>query len=172
MTTHRGPRPPRSLASTAALLGVLLAGCGAPASAPADGTTTDSPTAACPEPVTGEAPEGCATYDPERLTSGNEQYRQRRDLPEDAVAASEALVSATTASLERLRVAGPVSQDDVRAALDELGLLSVQTRTGAGDVLFGAVAPEGGCVFGAVEAEAVTVEVGGGIMDGGCLPAQ
>jgi len=104
--------------------------------------------------------------------AGNEQYRERHELSDDVAAAGEALVPAVTEALEQLRLAGPATEDEVRATLESLGLASVRTRSGAGDVLFGASAPEGGCLFGAVEAEAVTVEVGGVIMDGGCLPAQ
>ncbi|CAM3807695.1 hypothetical protein OCAE111667_26700 [Occultella aeris] len=164
----------------ALLAGALMTGCGAPGTSPADAdgststsppSTTSSPTAACPQPVEGELPEYCVAYDPEELMEGNEEYRQRHDLPDDVATAAEALVPAVTEALEQLRLAGPATEDDVRAALESLGLASVQTRSGAG-IAFGAAAPEGGCVFGAVEADAVTVEVGGVIMDGGCLPAQ
>lgn len=64
-----------------------------------------------------------------------------------------------------------MTADAVVDLLEAEGLSSVQTRESAGHVLFGAVAATGGCVFGAVTPEAVTIDVGGGIADGGCLPA-
>uniref|UniRef100_UPI003B3AFB3B hypothetical protein n=1 Tax=Pseudactinotalea sp. TaxID=1926260 RepID=UPI003B3AFB3B len=73
---------------------------------------------------------------------------------------------------EDLRLAGPPTEGGVSATLESLGLASAQTRSGASAVAFGVVAPGGGCVFGVVDAETVTAEFGGYIMDGGCLPAQ
>ena len=51
------------------------------------------------------------------------------------------------------------------------GLAGVQTLGDERAVAFGAAAPEGGCIFGEVSADTLTVEIGGVIMDGGCLPA-
>jgi hypothetical protein len=71
-----------------------------------------------------------------------------------------------------VRLSGAITQEAVAQAISEAGPSDPQVRESAGDVLFGVSAPEGGCVFGAVTAEAVQIEVGGYIMDGGCLPAQ
>lgn len=117
-------------------------------------------------------PEGCAPYDPEEAMALNDLYRQRADLTPEQAEASVGHIDAARTALEELRAAGSWPEDDVRAALEGVGLADVQTRSGAGDVLFGAVPPEGGCIYGAVEAEQVTVDAGGYIMDGGCLPAQ
>lgn len=159
---------------TAALL-LLLTGCGtagAPASG-ADGAGEDPPrspgSVACPSPVHGDLPPECVAYDPDEAMALNEQYRERMPLDEGYAASLAPLVEDVRARL------GAVPAGDeaaARAALEDAGLTAVQSRSGAGDVLFGAVPPDGGCVYGAVEPDAVTVEVGGFIMDGGCLPAQ
>lgn len=149
----------------------LTAGCAVTVDAAPSASA--SPTAACPEQDGVPLPEGCAGYDPDAAMAQNDMYRQRLALGAEAQAANERLVQPITVALEELRTAdGGFTEDDVRAALAEAGATAIQTRTGAGDVLFGAAGPVGGCVYGAVEAERVTVEVGGIIMDGGCLPAQ
>ena len=103
----------------------------------------------------------------------NDLYRQRIELPADVTADITEFVVPVTEALDALRAAGPpFTEAAVRSALEAEGLSSVQTRSGAGDVLFGAQPPAGGCVYGALEEEKVTVEAGGYIMDGGCLPAQ
>jgi hypothetical protein len=159
----------------AAAVALAVAACAAPvASGPApDASEIPTPIAACPEQPGVELPPECAPYDPEGSMARNDLYRQRIDLPADAQAGADVFVEPVTDALEELRAAGPpFTEDGVRAALEAEGLLSVQTRSGAGDVLFGAQPPTGGCVYGALEAERVTVDVGGYIMDGGCLPAQ
>ncbi|MFS0867620.1 hypothetical protein AB3M83_09880 [Microbacterium sp. 179-B 1A2 NHS] len=156
---------------------LLLGGCGAaerPAGdrPPPDGAPSSvAPTVACPQQPGVELPPGCAAYDPDAAMRLNEQYRQRMPLePEHAAEAGE-IVAQVRADLERLGEHGG-DETAVRAVLERAGLTAVQTRAAAGDVLFGAMPPGGGCVYGAVEAEAVTVDAGGVIMDGGCLPAQ
>ena len=64
----------------------------------------------------------------------------------------------------------PFTEDAVREAVGDAGFASdsIQTRDDHRDVLFG-IGVEGGCVFGAVTTEAVSIDVGGYIMDGGCL---
>jgi hypothetical protein len=154
---------------------LAVAACAAPIASdrvPAASEST-TPIAACPEQPGVELPPECAPYDPEGSMALNDLYRQRIDLPADAQESADMFVEPVTAALEELRAEGPpFTEDGVRAALEAEGLLSVQTRSGAGDVLFGAQPPAGGCVYGALEAERVTVDVGGYIMDGGCLPAQ
>jgi hypothetical protein len=161
------PVPPLVLAG----LALMLAGC-ASAGASAGITPSVTPTAACPEQPGVELPADCVGYDPDSAMALNDRYRQRMELPDDASTAAQAVVPAATQALEALRAADDLTEDAVRTALESVGLRDVQTRSGAGDVLFGAVPPEGGCVYGAVEAEQVTVDVGGYILDGGCLPAQ
>ena len=65
----------------------------------------------------------------------------------------------------------PITEDAVRTALLDAGASDVQLRASAGAVLFGA-GVAGGCLYGAVDENAVSVELGGFILDGGCLPAQ
>lgn len=157
----------------------LIALAGWAASAPPATATASTPGAtptavvACPEQPGVELPPECVPYDPEAAMALNDLYRQRIDLAPDAQADAEGYIDRVTATLEDLRSDGPpFTEDAVRSALEAEGLAGVQTRSGAGDVLFGAQPPAGGCVYGAVEAEKVTVEAGGYIMDGGCLPAQ
>ena len=163
------------LAIVLVALALALAGCAARPDAGGfspKSLSSVTPTAACPEQEGVRLPEGCAPYDPEQGMALNDLYRQRADLTPEQAAASDAHVDAARTALEELRAAGAWPEDDVRVALEGVGLVDVQTRSGAGDVLFGAVPPEGGCIYGAVEADQVTVDAGGYIMDGGYLPAQ
>lgn len=102
----------------------------------------------------------------------NDRYRERMELSAEAAEAATAPAAALHPILEELRISGPVSVDAVEQAISDAGLEHAQVREDHGDVLFGVDGPEGGCVFGAVTADDVSVEVGGYIMDGGCLPAQ
>jgi len=157
---------------------VLLAGGCAGVAAPGVGSpraatpAAASPTAACPVQPGVELPENCAPYDPDAAMALNDAYRQRMPSSNESPAATAVLVDGVRARLDDARADGGWSEESVRALLEEAGLSDIQTRTGAGDVLFGAVPPGGGCVFGALEEQAVTVEAGGYILDGGCLPAQ
>ncbi|WP_456286135.1 hypothetical protein M1D46_16580 [Microbacterium sp. JZ70] len=157
--------------ASAALL--LLTGCAAPTAAGRAPSASPTPTAACPEQPGVELPPECAGYDPEHSMAQNDAYRQRGELDPAVEEAARDIAEAAADDLEALRTSGePVTADAVVDLLEAEGLSSVQTREGAGHVLFGAVAATGGCVFGAVAPEAVTIDVGGGIADGGCLPAQ
>ncbi len=89
------------------------------------------------------------------------------------------------AELERLTPAQRMSQNTVKAALIGAGLpaggIYLETRyagmTAAGtrvnEILFGAFTAINGpavCVYGSSAAAGVVVNIGGIIMDGGCLP--
>lgn len=151
------------------LLLIALSGCASSTIAAGEGS---SPTAACPRQPGVELPPGCAGYDPDAGMAANDSYRQRIDLAPDAQSAAETLVPDAHAELERARAAGVPTEQAVRAALESVGLRDVQTRDGGTGVLFGAAAPHGGCLYGVVDASEVTVDAGGYIRDGGCLPAQ
>ena len=76
------------------------------------------------------------------------------------------------AALEDVRSTGaPITDDAVRAALVGAGVDedSIQTDGAQGSFAFGAAVAGGGCIHGGITAEAVTVELGGFIADGGCL---
>lgn len=94
------------------------------------------------------------------------------ELSDEAAAAAVQLVSDLRVRLEALWTEGEISVQAVEGALQEVGLPDAVVRGDEGAVEFGAGAPEGGCVFGEVRHDAVLVEAGGYIMDGGCLPAQ
>lgn len=163
-------RRPPAILLIAAILAVLTGCQTAPAGM--ESAPSASATAACPMQLDVPSPTDCAVYDPDAAMAQNDLYRQRIELDADTQASAEAHVADARAVLEALRSDGTITADAVRAALEDVGLRDVQIRTGAGDVLFGAVPPDGGCVYGALEAERVTVDAGGYIMDGGCLPAQ
>jgi len=162
------------------VMAVLLSGCAmqAPASPGAAATpattpaATPTPTAACPQVEGVELPPGCAPYDPDQAMAQNDRYRDRMEISADAAAAAEGLAGSLRPVLDALRSSSPISIDAVEQAIMDAGLGRPQIREDYGDILFGVAGPEGGCVFGAVTADAVSVEVGGNIMDGGCLPAQ
>jgi hypothetical protein len=102
----------------------------------------------------------------------NDRHRDRMELSDDAAAAAVQPVSELRVRLETLRTEGEISVQAVDGALQELGFPDAVVRGDERAVEFGAAAPEGGCVFGEVRHDAILVEAGGYIMDGGCLPAQ
>lgn len=155
-------------------LAVLLTGCAGVAAEPAPGATspTPTPTAACPQVEGHELPPECAPYDPDHARAQNDRHRERMELSTESRAAAEEVVGPLRIALEEVRASGTVSADGVQKAIEGAGLSDIQMLDDYGTVLFGAGAPKGGCIFGAVSADAVVIEAGGYIMDGGCLPAQ
>lgn len=153
-------------------MAVLLSGCMAQPPVATGEAAASTPTAACPQVEGIDLPPDCAPYDPDQAMAQNDRYRDRMEISAEAAAAAESLAAPLRADLESLRTSGAVSVDAVTQAIAAAGLELPQVREDHGDVLFGVDGPDGGCLFGAVTADAVSVEVGGYIMDGGCLPAQ
>lgn len=152
---------------------MLLAGCAtARPQAGGDPSATPTPTAACPIVEGVDLPPECAPYDPEQSMAQNDRYRERMDISEEARAAAETAIEQVRPALEALRTSGRLSTDAVADAFADAGLPGAQTIGDARAVAFGVAAPEGGCVFGEVSADILSLEAGGFIMDGGCLPAQ
>lgn len=154
------------------LLAVALAGCASPADTPTASSASPTPTCAVAAQPGVEPPAGCVVYDPEQNMASNETYRERMAQPEAGRIAGEALLEPVTTALTGLRSSGAALTDDaVRAALAAAGVAEehIQTTGSEGAIAFGAAVAGGGCIFGGVTAEAATVEVGGYIMDGGCL---
>lgn len=171
------PRRNTSALLSFALTGAFLLGGCAVVSPETGGagsavTSTPTPTAACPQIEGVVLPAECAPYDPDHAMGQNDRYRERMELSDEAMAAAEQPMSDLRVRLETLRTEGEISTDAVEGALREVGLPDVVVRGDADAVEFGVDAPEGGCVFGEVQPDAVRVEAGGYIMDGGCLPAQ
>ena len=102
----------------------------------------------------------------------NDRHRERMDMSAEARAAAEQPVADLRVRLEALRTESGISVIAVQDALREAGLVHHVARGDARAVAFGADGPEGGCVFGELRPDEVRVEVGGYIMDGGCLPAE
>lgn len=169
----RGDRSRGAFASLACATVLLLAGC-ATASPQAGSTPSASPTptAACPLVEGVELPPECAPYDPEKSMAQNDTYRQRMDISDETRAAAEEAIEKVQPALDALRTSGDISTDAVVAVMTDAGLTSTQTIGDQRGVAFGVVGPKGGCIFGEVSADALIIEAGGYIMDGGCLPAQ
>ncbi|WP_353706881.1 hypothetical protein ABRQ22_11900 [Cellulosimicrobium sp. ES-005] len=107
------------------------------------------------------------------LDASNEAYRQRTGTPEGDAEAALAM-PAVQAALDPVADGSAVDGDEVSAALVAAGFENVQVvdRNAFGDVVpvvgVGVAVP-GGCVYGAVAPDAVTLDSGGPIADGGCL---
>lgn len=164
---------------------MLLAGCatataGAPAASPSappspaptsTPTSTPTPTAACPLVEGVDLPPDCAPYDPDHAMAQNERYRDRVELSDESRAAAAQPADSVRVGLEALRSSGDLSVAAVEDVFVDAGLTDIQTIGDERAVAFGVAAPEGGCIFGEVSADTLSVEIGGVIMDGGCLPA-
>ncbi|MEX8031537.1 hypothetical protein AB6V29_00700 [Microbacterium sp. 20-116] len=119
-----------------------------------------------------QLPPECAPYDPDAAMAANERYRDRMSIDDDARAAAEDVSADIVAVLRTAAKEKELSAEEVATLLDEGGALSPQVRAEANSVLFAATGPQGGCLFGEVSGTSVSVEIGGYILDGGCLPAQ
>ncbi|MCP1428275.1 uncharacterized protein YceK [Microbacterium foliorum] len=172
----RGPRLLLVIATTMLLAGCATATTGLStasptASASATASPSPTPTAACPQVEGVELPPDCAPYDPDNAMAQNDRYRDRVDLSEASRAAAERPATDIRTALKALRASGDLSVDAVEDAISDAGLSDIQIIGDERAVAFGVAAPEGGCIFGEVSADVLSVEVGGIIMDGGCLPA-
>ena len=166
----RGARLLLVIAVTALLAGCATATTGPPGASPS-ASPSPTPTAACPQVEGVDLPPECAPYDPDNAMAQNERYRDRVDLSDESRAAAEQPAATVRSGLETLRTSGDLSVAAVEEVFADAGIPHVQTLGDERAVAFGAAAPEGGCIFGEVSAEILTVEIGGVIMDGGCLPA-
>lgn len=191
--TYRGRARPSMAALAAALVAtvVTVAGCGT-GSAGAEGQTredlraktsasptprpTPSPTAACPTVDGQQAPPGCAPYDGEAAMRENEAYRQRFELSKSLQDRAENHRKRIAAAFAEAVEKGPLDQLNVSRVLAPLGYdaSSVQSygRSDVGGGLAVGVSTDAGCVYGGVRGNAVDLQTGGGIADGGCLPAK
>ncbi|KJL25869.1 hypothetical protein RN50_00392 [Microbacterium foliorum] len=175
MTRIRGDRSRGTRLLLVIATTMLLAGCATATTGLSTASPTASPsptpTAACPQVEGVELPADCAPYDPENAMAQNDRYRDRVDLTEASRTAAERPATDIRTALEALRASGDLSVDAVEDAISDAGLSDIQIIGDDRAVAFGVAAPEGGCIFGEVSADVLTVEVGGIIMDGGCLPA-
>jgi hypothetical protein len=171
MTGIRGVGSSGRLLSVLGAAALLLAGC-ATAGPQASPSTAPTPTAACPLVEGVELPPECAPYDPDQAMAQNDRYRDRMEITEEARAAAEESIAGIRPALEALRSSGELSIEAVDTVMTDAGLSSPQLIGDRRGVAFGVGAPKGGCIFGQVSADALIIEAGGYIMDGGCLPAQ
>lgn len=148
----------------------FVAACADPAASPAPGSVAPTAATAVPNPS-----------DPDeqfRLNNrANKAFRNRNPLPPQAVAAVQPCVAKVRAGLERLRAEGRFDGPSIERVLTDAGLIDVESRkpgrldtAGGGGLLF--CGNSGfGYVFGEHGPPLTSVEAGGGIADGGCLPA-
>ncbi|WP_312172021.1 hypothetical protein [Microbacterium sp.] len=159
------------IATATMLAGCATATAGPPGAASPSASPSPTPTAACPQVEGVELPPDCAPYDPDHAMAQNDRYRDRMELSDESRGAAEKPAADVRAALETLRTSGTISVEAVEDAFADAGIAGIQTIGDERAVAFGAAAPEGGCIFGEVSADVLTVEIGGIIMDGGCLPA-
>ena len=166
----------RMLSTTAAVLvtaavALLLCWCATPGgTAPtAVPSASPTPTRACPQIDGADLPPDCVPYDPDNAMAQNERYRDRMEMSAASRAAAEEAVVALRPALEQLRAKGEVSPDSVQVALQDAGLDGIEMIGDERGTEFSANGPEGGCIFGVVSDDPLTVEVGGYVMDGGCF---
>lgn len=152
-----------------------LVGCGSTAAGPAaDAQPGSTATGACPMVDDQPMPDDCVGYDPDAGMRANDAYRQRSELPPEWQASALEHRDRIAAALTEAVAAGPLTVDEARAALEPLGYDDVQAHgssEAAGGGLAIGVSTGSGCVYGEVRDTEVTLHVGGGIADGGCLPA-
>ena len=177
----------RIAAVITAVAAVAAAGCGSvrapgaaqPARQPPEGFCLPGDSAAAARATP------CVSVDPQKYQESNHLFQQRNAAPPALVAAAAPLRRSARARLERLTPAQRTAQDAVTAALVAAGLpaggIYVEKvyagMTAAGvrvnEVMFGAFTSMNGpavCIYGSSAAAAVVVNVGGIIMEGGCLP--
>ncbi len=153
---------------------LLLVGCGAASPGgpvPGGPSTSPSPTSACPENPHAELPAGCAPYDPDAAMAQNDRYRERMELGDDARTQGEELAPRVRQTLTGLEPS-TLTEESVAEALHDAGLDGIQVRADDGEIRYAVGGPKGGCVYGSLGPGGVSVDVGGYILDGGCLPAQ
>lgn len=110
----------------------------------------------------------CVQYDGDAAMAANEMYRQRRKLSPEMQSQLNQHVEPARIALTAL--AKPATAGDIEAAFEAINLRDVQTDDGGNGVRFGVAVPSGGCLYGFVPGNGeVTIQAGGGIMDGGCL---
>jgi hypothetical protein len=148
----------------------FLAACVDPSASPAPASASSAP-----------APASVNPSDPEeqfRINSqANKAFRNRGVLPPQAMAAVQPCVAKVRAGLDRLRASGRFDGPSIEQVLTDAGLVDVQSRrpgrldtAGGGGLLFCGNSGSG-YVFGEHGTALTSVEAGGGIADGGCLPA-
>ncbi|MEU0555623.1 hypothetical protein [Dactylosporangium sp. NPDC006015] len=162
--TPSAPRPAQSR---------FVAACAAPVSSAAAAPSSSA--------VPSAVPSASASLDPEEQFRLNDQannaFRQRRALPPQYMAALQPCVEQVKAGLARLRAEGRFDGPSIEGVLTGAGLAEVESHkpgrldaNAGGGLLF--CGNSGlGYVFGEHGPPRTTVDAGGGIADGGCLPA-
>jgi hypothetical protein len=154
---------------------ILVIGCASPsgddANAPPDVSPSVSASASRP-PTEQELAEQF-----ERNQAANKSFRNRLPLRPEVSEANRPVADQVLAGLQRLRAEQRYDADSIRQVLVDAQLTDVTVRprgrldTGGGDGLIFAGWGNRACVFGEHGPTATTVDIGGPIMDGGCLTA-
>lgn len=160
---------------------IALPGCAARLSEPGAVPSPRPSECAVAENPNGEPPpEGCVVYDPEKNMAENQRWRDRLAISADAQAMGDEYVEPVTRALTDLRDSGTVTAESVQQVLVDKGFPgeSIATLGDARNVRFGVALRSptsqefAACLFGLVGPDGVSVDVGGPIMDGGCLEGR
>lgn len=155
-----------------------LPGCASHLSAPGAVPSPRQSECAIAENPNGEPPpESCVVYDPEQNMADNQRWRDRVAISADAQTVGDSYVESVTRGLTDLRDSGTVTAESVRQIFLDEGFpaQSIATLGDLGNVSFGVTVSSptsqefAACLFGVVGPDGVSVDVGGPIMDGGCL---
>lgn len=157
---------------------IALPGCASHLPAPGAVPSPRQSDCAVAENPNGEPPpEGCVVYDPEQNMADNQRWRDRVAISTDAQSAGDSYVGSVTRRLTDLRNSGTVTAESVQQVFLDEGFpaRSIATLGDLRNVGFGVAVSSPtsqeftACLFGAVGPDGVSVDVGGPIMDGGCL---
>jgi hypothetical protein len=157
------------------LVATLAGGCGAVEAGGSAGTGRSDPAdggvdGTASAPALGLSPPA----PPTGLDGSNEAYRRRSSLPPEYEARAQEHLARIDVELRAAEAAGPLDAAAAQALLAGIGYDVVQSygRSDAPGGLAVGVGTDAGCVYGGVRGTEVLLETGGGIADGGCLPAE
>lgn len=118
---------------------------------------------------------GCDEFfDGEAAMGANRGYRERSELSPENRERAAAHRDRITALLVPAAADGPLDRDAVERLLEGVDAVRSVAGYGRSDEagLALGISTVDGCVYGGVDGSEVSLEPGGGIADGGCLPAQ
>lgn len=159
---------------------LTLSGCGTrrPVATPSR-PSASAPASAAPEgPCSPEDAHATPCVpDVERLQESNHAFQRRMEVPQNLLDAQIPARKKVTAALNRLTAGGRRSAGDITAALRgsgaPIGGIDLLPMTNADVHQFGVLVAgtrPAICVFGTITAVRTTVDLGGIIQDGGCVP--
>lgn len=153
----------------------LLTGCGSTDAEQSQTPDSVAPSGACPDTEVPLSSSGtCVPFEPDANARSNEAYRQRHDLTAEARELAGGDRAKIADLLRELTESGPIDGPAVEDFLLAHGFpntVAYGRSDVGGGVAFGTDL-QTGCAFGGIKGSDVTIEIGGAIADGGCLPAR